>query len=75
VQPTSLGPPCLFRDMACLVALQLQGKLCGLVASARGNVALVSALLQRLDEDQERDWVDFFLQELLQARAVSCLLI
>ena len=65
-----MGPPCLFRDMVCLFALQLQGRLCDLLLRDNLYTQLVSALLTRLDEDQEKAWLDFFLQELVGVRFV-----
>lgn len=58
----------MFRDIVCLVALRLKGRMAELVRTAPVGLQLVSALLQRLDADQERMWIDHFLQELIEVR-------
>lgn len=69
VQPvTHLGVAPLFRDMVCLLALRLQGHFGGLVQHSAAAVAALSSILDRLHRDQELDWLDVIIQELLQAR-------
>jgi hypothetical protein len=58
----------LFRDMVCLMALHLMGHFGELVQHSAGAVGVISRLLSRLHDDQERDWLDFIVQELLQVR-------
>ena len=69
MQPvTHLGVAPLFRDMVCLLALRLQGHFGGLVQHSAAAVAALSSILDRLHRDQELDWLDVIIQELLQAR-------
>jgi hypothetical protein len=67
MQPvTHLGVAPLFRDMVCLLVLRLQGHFGTLVQHSAAAVGALSSVLDRLHKDQERDWLDFIIQELLQ---------
>lgn len=72
MQPvTHLGVAPLFRDMVCLLALRLQAHFGALVQHSTAAVAALSSILARLHRDQELEWVDVVIQELLQVRATG----
>lgn len=69
VQPvTHLGVAPLFRDMLCLLALRLQGHFGALVQHSAAAMGALSKILARLHADQELEWLDVVIQELLQVR-------
>jgi hypothetical protein len=68
---THLGVAPLFRDMVCLLALRLQGHFGALVQHSVAGVGALSSVLERLHRDQEKEWLDVIIQELLQVFCCS----
>lgn len=66
-----LASACIFRDIVCLIAFHLMGHLATLGGGSSGSVSLLSTILQRLVEEQEREWLDYMLRELIQALATD----
>jgi hypothetical protein len=52
--------------MVCLFALHVRGNLAKLLALTPSSLQTVKILLNRFVADQERQWLDFILQELVQ---------
>ena len=59
----------MFRDMVCLVAFHMKGRFAWLGEKYPHGVSFISTILQRLTTEQEIDWLDYILQELIQGLA------